>query len=184
MKDSEIIGLFFDRSERAVSCLDKQYGGIFRKLAYSLLSNKEDADECVNDAYLGVWNTVPPKRPEPLVPYVCRIVRNIAVDKIRRSSAHKRGGLNISLEELGDNIFSSNKVEDELDTKELSIALNGFLSTLDKDDRILFVRRYWYCDSVKAVAKLLGITANNASVRLSRLRNDLKEYLKQKGVEV
>ncbi|MCH5324549.1 MAG: sigma-70 family RNA polymerase sigma factor [Eubacterium sp.] len=185
MEDREIIGLFFDRSERAVSCLADKYGKIFLITAQNILGSREDAEECVNDAYLGVWNSIPPKYPSPLLPYVCRIVRNIAVDKLRKNTAQKRGsGYDLSLTELGDFLSSDISVEQQSDANMLAAQLNEFLGTLDKEQRIMFVRRYWYCDSVKEIAERMNISSGAAAVRLSRIRKELKSYLKDKGVTV
>ena len=153
MEDSEIISLFFARSEQAVAELDRQYGAAVKKTAANILPDRLDAEECVNDTYLRVWNSIPPQRPNPLVSFVCKIARNLALDRYRSSRAEKRNGsLDLVLEEMEDCIPSTMNVETELEAKELTAAINRFLAALPREDRLLFVRRYWYADSVRDLA--------------------------------
>ncbi len=185
MEDSQIIDLFFERSEQAVEELDRKYGRAVRKTAANLLQNVQDAEECVNDAYLGVWNSIPPHRPESLVSYVCKISRNLAVSKLRRDTAVKRNScFDLVLEELEDFVPSGMNVETDYEAKELTAAVNRFLSTLCYDDRFLFVRRYFYADSVRDIAEQMHVRDSRVSTRLFRLREKLRKNLKKEGLLV
>ena len=160
MEDSKIINLFFERSEQAIRELDCKYGGVVRKTAANILDDRQDVEECVNDTYLKVWNSIPPKAPDPLAPYVCRISRNLAINRYHANHAGKRGtNYGLVLDEMEECIPSGVSVETELEAKELSAAINRFLSTLPPEDRFLFVRRYWYADSVTDLAAVTNSSA-------------------------
>lgn len=179
MDDRQIIALFYERSEQAIAELSKKYGDLCFKIAINILNDAQDAEECVNDAYLGVWNSIPPQNPDPLRAYLCRIVRNLALKKLRASTALKRGGqFEISLSEL-ENSIPDNSFDEQLSAKELTAQLNAFLSTLHRDDRVLFLKRYWFSEPLSEIAKAFGITEHNASVRLGRIRKKLHQYLKE-----
>jgi len=183
LDDSRIIKLFFERSEQAIVELSEKYGRLCTALANNILNNKSDAEECVNDAYLGVWNTVPPQSPDSLSGYVMRIVRNLAVKKYRSNTAAKRNSnYDMALEEIEDCLASRMTVDDEADADEAAEKLNLFLETLDKESRALFVRRYWYADSIDNLAEAFSTSKHNISVRLSRIRKKLKKYLQKEGV--
>lgn len=185
MDDSEIIDLFFERSEQAIDELDKKHGKTVRKTAKNILHDQQDAEECANDAYLGVWNNIPPQRPHPLIAFVCRIVRNLAISRLRRETAQKRGcGLDLVLEEIEDFLPSGQDVEKELEAKELAERVNRFLSTLPYEDRFLFVRRYFFADAVKEIAADAGMKESRVSLRLYRLRDKLKKSLEKEGLLV
>ena len=180
--DSKIIGLFYARSEQAIVELSQKYGSVCRRVAGNILSNPYDAEECVNDAYLGAWNTIPPQNPDPLLTYVCRIVRNLAIAKYHSITAQRRNSYyDVALGELEECLASSETVEDSLTAKELSAALDRFLDTLDKENHVIFVRRYWYSDSISEIAERMGMRRNNVSVHLSRTRDRLRKYLKKEG---
>ena len=184
MDDRQIIALFYERSEQAIAELSKKYGDLCFKIAINILSDPQDAEECVNDAYLGAWNSIPPQNPTPLRAYLCRIVRNLALKKLRTNTALKRGGqLEISLSEL-ENCIPDNTFDEHLSAKELTAHLNAFLSTLPRDDRVMFLKRYWFAEPLSEIAKTFGITEHNASVRLSRIRKKLHQYLKSKEVSL
>ena len=185
LDDSAIIDLFFERSEQAIRELDKQYGALLRKTAGNILQNRQDAEECVNDAYLGVWNSIPPQRPDPLVSFACRIVRNLAVTRLRREHAAKRGsGFDLVLDELSELVPSAVDLEGDLEARELAEAVNRFLGTLGYDDCYLFVRRYWYADGVKDIAAAMGRKEGWVSLRLYRLREALRKTLRKEGLLV
>lgn len=184
MDDRQIIALFYERSEQAITELSKKYGDLCFKIAINILSDPQDAEECVNDAYLGAWNSIPPQNPTPLRAYLCRIVRNLALKKLRTNTALKRGGqLEISLSEL-ENCIPDNTFDEHLSAKELTAQLNAFLSTLHRDDRVMFLKRYWFAEPLSEIAKTFGITEHNASVRLGRIRKKLYQYLKSKEVSL
>ena len=153
MDDSKIIELFYERSEQAIIELSHKYGTVCTKVANNILNDVRDTEECVNDAYLGAWNTIPPQNPNPLLSYVCRIVRNLAIKRYHSNTAKKRNSI-------------------------YDVALDG----LDKESRVMFVRRYWYADSISDLAQLFHTSNHNVSVRLSRIRNKLKKHLIQEGV--
>ena len=185
MEDNEILELFFARSEQAIAELAAKYGGACRKIAENILKDALDAEECVNDAYLGVWNTVPPKRPECLPGYLFRIVRNLAVKRYRSNTAQKRNSYyDASLDEIADCFPSSSSVEEEIEANELAAVIDGFLATLEKDVRVLFIRRYCFSDPIEDLAKLFGTSKHNISVRLSRLRKRLKKHLDKEGISL
>ncbi len=183
MEDSKIIELLFDRSEEAITELSEKYGKICKSVAENILNNHRDSEECVNDAFLAVWNTIPPQHPEHLLSYVCRIVRNLAVKKFHANTAQKRNSIyDVALDEIKECFPSSVSVEDEIEAIEVSRAIDRFLESMDKQNRILFVRRYFYSDSVEELAELFRTSKHNISVRLSRIRKNLKKYLIKEGV--
>ena len=183
MEDSQIIALFYERSEQAIEELDRKYGAAVKKTAARILCDRLDAEECVNDAYLGVWNTIPPQRPQALASYVCRIVRNLAVNRYHANTAQKRsGGYELVLDELAECIPASTDVEGEYTVKELSAAIGRFLDTLGYEDRFCFLRRYWYADPVAEIARMTRLDAHRISVRLYRTREKLHRYLKEEGL--
>ena len=185
MEDIEIIELYWRRDERAVKESDAKYGRLCKGIALRLLENMEDSEECVSDTWLRAWNIIPPQRPEILRAFFAKITRNLALDRCRKFAAQKRGGgeVTAALEELKDCV-SDGDLETELERKELVEALNGFLYSLEENDRRLFLRRYWLAESVKVIAKSMGITANAASLRLMRLRAALKEHLEKEGISL
>lgn len=181
MEDEQIIELLFERSERAIWELTEKYGKLLFHISENILNNREDALECVNDTYFGVWNAIPPERPNPFISYICRIVRNISLKKYRDSRAKKRNSSHdTSMEELED-IFSAPSAEEVWSAKELGKLIDCFLDTLDSEKRILFVRRYYFSESVKSLAGYTGMTENHVSVKLSRIRRNLKKYLEEEG---
>ena len=183
MKDREIVELFWKRSPQAVDALAMAYGTQLRRLAGNILSNPQDAEECVNDAYLGLWDSIPPARPQPLLPYALRVVRNLCLKRYHYNRAGKRNNqMEVALSELENCLAGSSTPEREQDAKELGAVLNSFVKGLSHRDRVLFLGRYWYGSSYKELALKLGITENNAAVRLSRLRDKLRAHLQKKGV--
>ena len=182
MDDSKIIALFYARSEQAICELSAKYGKLCKHIAFNILGNHEDADECVNDAYLGVWNTIPPQKPNPLQAYICKIVRNIAVTKYHANTAQKRNShYDVALDELENCLFSLDTPENTLRAKELSHLLDRFLSHMDQRSRVMFVRRYWYSDSVASIAESMHMRPNSVSVQLARTRSKLRKFLIQEG---
>ena len=182
MDDKQIIRLFFERSEQAITELSQKYGDLCMKIARSILNDPQDAEECVNDAWLGAWNSIPPQTPDPLRAYVYRIARNCALKRLRANSALKRGSrFQVSLSELEDCI-PDNSLDEQFSAGELSAQINAFLAGLSRDDRVMFVKRYWFAETIAEIADGFGITESNASVRLSRIRGRLRKYLKSKEV--
>ena len=182
MDDQKIIALFFSRSESAISAISEKYGKLCLHIAQNILGSYQDAEECVNDSYLGVWNTIPPQKPNPLRTYLFRIVRNIAITRYHSNTAIKRNShYDIALDELEECLFSHESVEETLFAKELSHLLDRFLAQLDTRSRVMFVRRYWYGDSVSAIGENFGMRPNSVSVQLSRIRSKLKAFLIKEG---
>lgn len=183
MDDSKIIELFFERSEQAIVELSNKYGPVCIRIAENILNNRLDSEECVSDAYLGVWNTIPPQRPDPLLSYVCRIVRNLALKKYHANTAQKRNSVyDVALEEIAECLPSPASVEDEAAANETAGIINSFLETLDQQSRILFVRRCWHADSIEELAGLFNTSRHYISVRLSRIRKALRKYLAKEGI--
>lgn len=182
MTDREILDLLFARSERALEALEEKYGALCRRIAYNIVGDARDAEECAADTALAVWNTVPPKEPDPLSPYVGRIARNLALDRYRYNRAGRRyAGGDAVLAELAEIVLGADSAESEAETSALTDALNRFLRAERAPDRRMFVRRYWYGDSVESVARDAGVTPNAAAVRLCRMRERLRRYLLQEG---
>lgn len=185
MEDNAIINLFFLRSECAIEELDKKYGALCMSLSMNILFDQEDAKECLNDAYMGVWNTIPPTRPTYLFSYVSRIVRNVSINRFKYNTTKKRNSnYEMCIEELEKNLSSNVRVEDEFESNELSKIIDDFLETQTKLNRILFVRRFWYFDDYGSMAKKTGMNESAIRTRLSRMRSELKSYLKKRGVNV
>ena len=185
MEDEKIIELFFERSELALKEVDIKYGRTCHNISYNILHNDSDAEECVNDTYLGAWNAIPPARPNPLLTFLCKIVRNISLKRYELNTAIKRNSTyDIAMEELENCLASPNTVEDELAGKELAHIIEGFLDTLSVENRVIFLRRYWFSDTYSDIAQRVGLTEKNVSVRLTRTRKQLREYLFQKEVLV
>ena len=183
LEDSKIIELFFDRSEEAITELSKKYGQVCKSVAENILNNQLDSEECVNDAFLAVWNTIPPQKPEHLLSYVCRIVRNLAIKKYHANTAQKRNSIyDVAIDEIKECFPSSALVEDEIESSDTAKAIDCFLESMDKQSRILFVRRYYYSDSIEELSELFRTSKHNISVRLSRIRKNLKKYLIKEGV--
>lgn len=185
LEDSKIIEFFFAREEQAIVKLSEKYGTVCNQIAGNILKNNHDAEECVNDAYLAVWNTIPPQKPDPLRTYLFRIVRNITIAKYHANTSEKRNSYyDAALEELENCLAASVTVEQEISANELSQEIDSFLDTLDKENRVMFVRRYWYADSISDIAKMFRTSSDNVSVRLFRTREKLKKYLKKEGYEL
>lgn len=186
MEDSRIIELYWERDQSAIPVTAEKYGGYCTSIARNILENDEDTEECVNDTWLGAWNSMPPHRPGMLSTFLGKITRNLSFNRRRRSNAEKRGGgeLPLVLDELGECVSGRDSVEGEYDRKELLNAINGFLDGLSPEKRAVFVCRYWYADRVGDIAARLGMTENHVSVTLTRLRRKLREYLVKGGFEL
>ena len=180
MEDEKIIELFFTRSENAISELSKKYEKICMTISMNILGNNEDAEECINDTYLGVWNTIPPQKPDNLTAFVCRIARNLSLKKHAYNSAEKRqGNYGVCIDELAECIPSHHTVESEIEFSQLSETVNKFISSLDKTNQFLFVRRYFFSDSYESLANHTGLKEQAIRTRLSRIRSNLKKFLAQ-----
>ena len=178
LDDKKIVELFFKRSEQAIRELDSKYGKTCYTLAYNIVNCRRDAEECVNDAYLGAWNAIPPARPIPLLPYILKIVRNVSLKAYWRKESSKRNSTyTVAMEELEACIADKNNVEDIIEAKELASTIESFLDTLTVKERVIFMRRYAYVDTYSDIAKRVGISEKNVSVRLALIRKKMKKYL-------
>lgn len=185
MEDEKIIEMFFERSEQSIRELDIKYGKVCRKLSYNIVNSRQDAEECVNDAYLGAWNAIPPVKPDPLLTYICKIVRNISLKIYYKKEAAKRNSTyTIVMEEIEACIAGPDTVEAEIEAKELARIIESFLDTLTAENRVIFMRRYWFSDSCKDIAGFVGLSEKNISVRLTRIRQKMKSYLAEREVFV
>lgn len=184
MEDTQIIELFYARSEQAIKEVNAKYGTSIRRIAYKIVNNIQDVEECENDTYLAAWNQIPPESPKPLAAYLYRIVRNLAVKRYQSNTAAKRNNtLDLALDELYEVIPSrSGDPATEYQTHELTKKIEEFLYTLDKEERYLFMRRYWHFDSVSEIAVQMHWRPNRVSVRLSRIRNRLHKFLQKEGM--
>lgn len=185
MDDEKIIELFFNRSEQAIEEVDKKYGKTCHNISYNILHNKLDAEECVSDAYLGAWNAIPPARPNPLLTYLCKIVRNLSLKRYEFNTAIKRNSTyDVAMEELESCLSSPETVESEIALKELTHIIENFLDSLSTENRVIFLRRYWFSDTYSDIAARVGMTEKNVSVRLTRIREKLRNYLTEREVLV
>lgn len=180
MDDKQIVALLWGRSQEALMALAEKYGRRLQSLARNILGSEEDAAECVNDTYLALWNSIPPQKPDPLGAYACRVCKNAAISRLRKNRAAKRGELTVSLEELTECI-GEDTLQRIADSKTLGEAIDRFLSTLSKENRILFLRRHWFGDSISQLAHDRGLSESAVSIRLSRTRSRLKDYLIKEG---
>lgn len=186
MEDSKIINLYWDRDETAIAETGKKYGSYCRTIAQNILHNQEDSEECVNDTYLSAWNALPPQRPNVLSAFLGKITRNLAFDRYSFNHAEKRGGgeIDVVLDEIAEIVSDKNDMEQVVDGKALIESINAFLSQLPADKRKMFVMRYWYTEKIGAIAKQFGITDNACSVRLNRVREQLKKHLTDGGFDL
>ncbi len=183
VEDAKIIELFFQRNEQGIQELDTKYGGTFRKLSSNILRYKEDVEECINDSYLGAWNKIPPENPSPLLTYICKIVRNISLKKYHSNTAQKRdSSYSVALEEIEPYIADVNTVDRHMESAELARSIEAFLDTLTEQNRVIFMRRYWFGDSCSEIGSYVGITEKNVTVRLTRIREKMRKFLTEREV--
>ncbi len=184
INDKRIMFMLNRRDEQALRETSERYGALCKSVARSILGNEQDAEECLNDALLQIWNTIPPKQPDNLCAYLLKIVRNAALDRYKARHREKRGSgqQNKALEELSELLSSPETVQSELERRELLAAVTGFLRSLPKVQRDLFLRRYWQFSSCAELAADFGMRENNVQVILSRLRKKLQSYLRQEGL--
>lgn len=183
MNDMEIIEMYFRRDENAIRQTEIKYGLFCRSLAYNILQIHEDAEECVNDTYLKAWNSIPPNEPVYFRGWLGRVVRNLSLDLQRKNHRKKRyAGIEEIFEELDECIPSSSHVEGEIEKGMLTEALNKWVGGLPQMDRIIFLRRYWFGESLKTIAKIYRLTPADVANHMYRLRQKLKAELKREGL--
>ena len=175
MEDLQIIGLLFQRSESAIPALQQKFGGLCRSVISPILSDRRDVEECVSDTYLRVWNSIPPQRPDRLDSFLARIARNTALDRYDYNTAGMRSSdLSLAYEELADYLPTG---EQETDSAEFRSFINRFLRELPKETRVMFVRRYWYGESVSEIARACGCGEEKVKSALFRTRNKLRDAM-------
>lgn len=185
MNDQRIVQLFLERSEQAVEATSKKYGKLCRHIARGIVESDADAAECVNDAYLALWNTIPPEKPASLRAYLTKILRNIAYSRRDYQTANRRDNrLDLSLHELEEVLPGGVEPEKMLQSAMIRDVMNDFLHALPKKDRFIFLRRYYYLDTCRDIARMTGMTESAVSGRLGWLRSKLKALLEKKGVYV
>ena len=184
MDDLQIIELYFARDEHAIEETDHKYGKLCFRVAKNLLFNNEDSEECVNDTYLTVWNKIPPTRPNNFTAFICKITRNLSLKKLELSNAMKRSSdAVISLNEI-EAILPDYRIDSCVEDEELSKMISTFLWNEKELDRNVFLRKYWFFDSVKDIAERYSLSENNVKSMLFRSRNRLREFLKKEGIEI
>ena len=185
MEDYRIIQLYWDRNEEAIQATAEKYGHYCKRIAKNILGNEEDAEECVNDTYLNAWNAMPEHWPEQLSAFLGKITRNLSFNRYQYNHAKKRNQeVTLVLEELADCVSGTDDVEQAMNRQELIQALNAFVGSLSAEKRKIFVRRYWYADSVSKIAEDCQMLPGTVSKRLERLRTQLKAYLLERGFEL
>lgn len=183
LDDAKIVEMYWERDENAIPATADKYGKYCKSVAVNILSNDEDADECVNDTYLAAWNSMPPHRPALLSAFLGKLTRNLSFNRHRKNTAEKRGGGEICavLDELSDIVSGKDDVEAELERRELTRDIDHFLEGLPKKKRDIFIRRYWYADGINDIAEDYGVKPSAVSMMLKRLRLQLREYLTVRG---
>ena len=185
MDDKEIIKLYWERDEAAIKETSSKYGKLCAYIANNILSNYEDSEECVNDTWLAVWNAIPTQRPERFSAFVSKITRNLALKKYEYISAAKRNHSAVSsLEELGECVSGTDNVESEMERKHIEYAINQFLWKQSDEKRNVFIRRYWYFDSIESICMRTGFSQSKVKSMLYGMRQKLKKYLEGEGIEV
>lgn len=184
MEDREIVKLYLARSDLAISETEREYGTYCRSIAYNILQNREDVEECVNDAWLRAWNAIPPAQPDQLQPFLGKITRNLALNRWEKEHAQKRGagGLPLILDELTECVSDGASADRMPDALLLREVLNRFLRSLAPQTRRIFLRRYWYMCSIREIAEESGSSESKVAVTLFRTRNKLKKVLEKEGI--
>lgn len=181
MEDHEIIGLYWERSEEALAATAEKYGAYCRAIAYNILRSDADAEECVNDAYFGAWNAIPPGKPENLAAFLGKLTRNSALNRWKQARAKKRwaGQTELALSELEDCVPAVVSVEQSVEDGVLTAALNSFLYAQTQPKRNIFIRRYWYLSPIRDIAKEYGMSQSKVKSMLFRMRGELKTFLEK-----
>ena len=184
MDDNQIIELYWNRDQSAISETTIKYGRMLIKISQSVLYNHEDSEECVNDTYMKTWLSIPPQKPNYLAAYLGRITRNLSINRWYEKHSQKRGGAVELLSELSDCIPSPKTVESEIEANEVSAIINRWLNSLTQDDRVLFLRRYWFGETLGSLADECATTPNKLAGRVYRLRLKLRDELEKEEIPV
>ena len=184
MEDAAIVGLYWDRDQRALEESAAKYGPYCRSVAYGILRSREDAEETVNDTWLRAWNSMPPHRPQGLGAFLGRITRGLSLDRWRRRNAGKRGGGEpaLALEELAECVSAGGSIQETLEARELGALIDRFLAGLPPVERQVFVRRYWYLEPVEGIGRRFGFSRSKVKSMLGRTRGGLREFLRGEGI--
>lgn len=184
MEDQTIIDLYWERNEQAIEETDNAYGAKLRALSNRILNSPEDAGECVNDTFLAAWNTIPPQRPEYFFAYLAKICRNFSLGRLDWLNAAKRKAEVVTLTREMELCIPDRSNDRRLEGQELGALLNRFLGTISRENRMIFLRRYWYTDSIREISQRYGITQSKVKTSLHRTRNALSVFLNKEGVTV
>ncbi len=186
MEDKNIINLYWQRNQDAITETASKYGSYCKFIAKNILFNDEDAEECVNDTYLNAWNSIPPQKPRILSTYLGKITRHLSFDKYRHNNALKRGNgeIPLILDELEECVSGIESIENNFDKKQIIEEINIFLNSLKPQKRDIFLCRYWYAMPIRDISKQFKITENNVSIALKRTRDNLKSYLTERGYDI
>ena len=183
MEDQQIVDLYWQRNEKALSQTQKKYGKYCHRIAYAILYSNEDAEECVNATYLRAWGAMPPARPSRLSTFLGKITRNLALDRLDKNTAQKRQGpIEVILDEWAECIPDADSTLDPTDKIALGDAINSFLASLDQRNRVMFMQRYWYASPIKSIAREMELGESAVKVALMRTRNKFKEHLEKEGI--
>lgn len=184
MEDRRIVELYLERSEEAILETDIKYGRYCHRIAFNILGNDEDSEECVNDAYMRTWGSIPPNEPKSLSSFIGKITRNLALDKLRNKKSDKRGGgeMPLALDELSDCVSGFDEISRREDSAEIREALNKFLEGLNPVERNVFMLRYWMLEPIDNIADMKGMSTSKVTTMLFRLRNKLKKHFMKEGI--
>jgi RNA polymerase sigma-70 factor (ECF subfamily) len=180
MKDNEILTLYYNRDESAITATASKYGNYCTKIAMNILQNNQDSDECVNDTWLKAWNAIPPQEPTVLASFLGKITRNLSLNRYNAAKSKKH--MPLLLDELSDCITNSRSLEDDFDIRETGKTISDFLRSIDEEPRLIFVRRYWYTDSIAEIAVQFNMSQSKVKSMLLRTRNKMKLYLQERGI--
>lgn len=184
MDDNKIIELYFSRDEQAITETQDKYGKLIFSIANNILDSRSDSEECVNDTYLGVWNSIPPERPKNFVAYISKIARNLSLKRLEYLSRDKRAkNLTVSLCELED-VLCDSDIKDGVSDGKISMLISSFLHTQSKEKRVIFIRRYYYFDSIEDISKKYSISQSKVKSMLFHTRRKLKEFLTEEGIQI
>lgn len=184
MDDLKIIELYFKRDEQAIKETDMKYGKLCRSISYNILNNSEDAEECVNDTYMGIWNSVPPTKPSSLMAYLCKIARNLSIKRLTFNKRDKRSAnLTLSIEELSE-VLPDERYAPKVKDEEVAKSISKFLKNQKEDVRNIFIRKYYFFDSIESISKRYGFASSKIKNILFNTRKKLKDHLIREGIEI